>query len=291
MATSAVMGRALAALAVAALAACAQVNRAPVEDRTRMPVYAGSSPAVSAPDSGGAAQPGAENAGRPGYYTIRAGDTLIRIGLETGQSWKDLARWNRLENPDVIEVGQVIRVVPPVGEHVASFTPNMAPNTPADAGVEVTPVDSRRVQPLASAPPAAATPPAAKPPPAASGGKTAFVWPAQGSLLAGFGQANNNGIDIGGKAGDAVLATAAGKVVYAGSDLRGYGNLIILQHNETYLSIYAHNQKLLVKEDQIVKQGQKIAEMGSSDSDRVKLHFELRRQGNPVNPVPLLPAR
>jgi len=190
-----------------------------------------------------------------------------------------------------------VRVVPPVGEQVASFVPNV----PNAAGVEVTPVATRAVEPVSSAPsaPAASTPPpaasppaaAATPAPAASGGKSNFVWPAQGSLLAGFGQANNNGVDIGGKAGDPVVAAAAGKVVYSGSDLRGYGNLIILQHNETYLSIYAHNQKLLVKEDQVIKQGQKIAEMGSTDTDRVKLHFELRRQGKPVNPVPLLPAR
>ena len=109
--------------------------------------------------------------------------------------------------------------------------------------------------------------------------------------MAGFDEAKNKGLDIGGAAGDAVLASAEGKVVYAGAGLRGYGNLIILKHNNTFLTAYAHNQTLLVKEDQSVKKGQKIAEMGNSDADRVKLHFEVRRQGKPVDPSKYLPAR
>ena len=119
----------------------------------------------------------------------------------------------------------------------------------------------------------------------------AFVWPAQGALIAGFDEAKNKGFDIGGKAGDPIIASADGRVVYAGAGLRGYGNLIILKHNNTYLTAYAHNQTLLVKEDQNVKKGQKIAEMGSSDTDRVKLHFEVRRQGKPVDPARHLPAK
>ena len=118
-----------------------------------------------------------------------------------------------------------------------------------------------------------------------------WIWPAQGSLLAGFDEAKNKGLDIGGKAGDAVVASADGRVVYAGAGLRGYGNLIILKHNNTFLTAYAHNQALMVKEDQAVKKGQKIAEMGNSDADRVKLHFEVRRQGKPVDPARYLPAR
>jgi lipoprotein NlpD len=110
-------------------------------------------------------------------------------------------------------------------------------------------------------------------------------------LLAGFDEQKNKGIDLGGRPGDPVLASADGRVVYAGAGLRGYGNLIILKHNNTYLSAYAHNQTLLVKEDQAVRKGQKIAEMGSSDTDRVKLHFEIRRQGKPVDPSRYLPPR
>jgi lipoprotein NlpD len=119
----------------------------------------------------------------------------------------------------------------------------------------------------------------------------AFIWPTAGGLVAGFDEAKNKGLDLGGKAGDAVLAAADGRVVYAGAGLRGYGNLLILKHNNTYLTAYAHNQTLLVKEDQSVRKGQKIAEMGSSDADRVKLHFEIRRQGKPVDPAKYLPNR
>jgi len=117
------------------------------------------------------------------------------------------------------------------------------------------------------------------------------MWPTGGALLAGFDEAKNKGLDLAGKAGDPVVAAADGRVVYAGAGLRGYGNLIILKHNNTFLTAYAHNQLLLVKEDQAVRKGQKIAEMGNSDSDRVKLHFEIRRQGKPVDPSRYLPNR
>ena len=109
--------------------------------------------------------------------------------------------------------------------------------------------------------------------------------------MARFDESRSKGLGIAGKAGDPVLAAADGKVVYAGSGLRGYGNLVILKHNNTYLTAYAHNRTLLVKEDQSVQKGQKIAEMGNSDADRVKLHFEIRRQGKPVDPARYLPAR
>ena len=140
----------------------------------------------------------------------------------------------------------------------------------------------------ASAP--AAPAPAAAPEPAGADDIN-FVWPAQGTLVATFDEAKNKGVSIAGRVGDAVVAAADGRVVYAGAGLRGYGNLIILKHNNTYLTAYAHNQALLVREDQAVKQGQKIAEMGSSDTDRVKLHFEVRRQGKPVDPLNHLPKR
>ena len=139
-------------------------------------------------------------------------------------------------------------------------------------------------------------PPSPSPPQTVSAGsgsddQPGFIWPASGTLLAGFDEARNKGFDISGKAGDPVLAAADGRVVYAGAGLRGYGNLIILKHNNIFLTAYAHNQALLVKEDQSVRKGQKIAEMGSTDADRVKLHFEVRRQGKPVDPARYLPAR
>ena len=140
-----------------------------------------------------------------------------------------------------------------------------------------------------AAPPAAAAgAPAA---PVAADDDPGFMWPATGAVIGTFDESKNKGVDLSGKAGDPVLAAADGRVVYAGAGLRGYGNLIILKHNNTFLTAYAHNQLLLVKEDQAVRKGQKIAEMGSSDTDRVKLHFEVRRQGKPVDPSRYLPAR
>ena len=153
--------------------------------------------------------------------------------------------------------------------------------------------NNRAATTSASPPPAAGAPAPSPAAPAIAGAEDApaFVWPAQGTVLAGFDEARNKGLDLQGKAGDPVLAAAEGRVVYAGSGLRGYGNLIILKHNNTYLTAYAHNQSLLVKEDQEVQRGQKIAEMGNSDADQVKLHFEIRRQGKPVDPARLLPPR
>ena len=136
----------------------------------------------------------------------------------------------------------------------------------------------------------ASAPVAATPSEANEDGALSFQWPAKGNLIAGFDEAKNKGLDIGGKVGDPVMAAADGRVVYAGAGLRGYGNLIILKHNNTYLTAYAHNQTLLVKEDQVIKRGQKIAEMGNSDADQVKLHFEIRRQGKPVDPAKYLSA-
>lgn len=268
------------ALASLVLVGCGtRLNKAPVENRGTSASQTVQSGVVTGVDA--KLLPGAENAGKPGYYTVKPGDTLIRIGLESGQSWKDVARWNNLENANLIEVGQVLRVVPPVASVAVSDS----------GGIVVRPV---AVAPVAPAVPAASTSTTPKPAtPAASAGEddVAFIWPSSGTLLAGFDEARNKGYDISGKAGDPVVAAADGRVVYAGAGLRGYGNLIILKHNNTFLTAYAHNQALLVKEDQAVRKGQKNAEKGSTDADRVKLHFEIRRQGKPVDPVRYLPSR
>jgi lipoprotein NlpD len=236
--------------------------------------------------------PGAENAGKPGYFTVRPGDSLIRIGLEVGQNWRDLVRWNNLENPNRIEVGQVLRIVPPVAAPAPTPAATVAGTKPTPTGVAAGVTTTAISEPTLTAKPLPASPST----PAAQAGRTgaddvAFIWPASGVVVATFDEQKNKGLGIAGKAGDPVLAAADGRVVYAGSGLRGYGNLIILKHNNTFLTAYAHNQALLVKEDQDVKQGQKIADMGSSDADRVKLHFEVRRQGKPVDPARYLPTR
>lgn len=343
--------RALALLGVitALVAGCASpTHRAPVEERTvratRPAVVAvapvapppslpapAAAPAATAPmptggavampvsPSGAATEPaptrpppGIENLGKPGYYAVKPGDTLIRIGLESGQNWRDIVRWNNLDNANVIEVGQVLRVVPPGADvpstaarppvatvpgtaaaappaGVAAATPGSLP--PAGgrlAGAASTPPVTGSGAPVAAPAPA----PAAAPGPAASGDDDLnWTWPAAGPVLSGFDEARSKGLAIGGRAGDPVLAAADGRVVYAGSGLRGYGNLVIVKHNNTFLTAYAHNQTLLVKEDQNVRRGQRIAEMGSTDAERVQLHFEIRRQGRPVDPSRLLPAR
>jgi lipoprotein NlpD len=271
------------------------LNNAPVEDRGIGTPTRGVPVAV---DTGGVVVkvlPGAENAGKPGYYSVKPGDTLIRIGLDTGQNWRDIVRWNSIENPNIIEVGQVLRVVQPGDSALAMVRPVSSGSTgTGTSAIALTPVQaaSAPVQ-AASAPKPVASAPAVVLAPVAATGEddVAWIWPAQGSLIAGFDEAKNKGFDISGKAGDAVIASADGRVVYAGAGLRGYGNLIILKHNNTFLTAYAHNQTLLVKEDQSVKKGQKIAEMGNSDADRVKLHFEIRRQGKPVDPARYLPAK
>ncbi|MEO7338651.1 MAG: peptidoglycan DD-metalloendopeptidase family protein [Caldimonas sp.] len=301
------------------LAGCVnRPHRAPVEDRVATPraaiaVPVASASAVSSPTPSDVTPlplppplPGAENAGKPGYYAVKPGDTLIRIGLDNGQNWKDLVKWNNLDNPNVIEVGQVLRVVPP------GVDPSLAQ---ARAVTTTARVESKPLGPAsaASAAPSAAptTVGAAPPAPAASAPQVSssspiavaasptregdeeirWGWPAAGSVVAPFDEGKVKGLVIGGKAGDPVLAAADGRVVYAGSGLRGYGNLVILKHNSTYLTAYAHNQTLLVKEDQNVKRGQKIAEMGSTDADGVQLHFEIRKQGKPIDPAKLLPSR
>lgn len=279
----------VAALAVLALlAACAAPQRpaarAPVVDRTPA---AGTAPVAEAQ----ALPPGAENAGKPGYYTVRPGDTLIRIALDTGQNWRDLQAWNGLVNPNLIEVGQVIRVVPPVGATAVTTAPVTAPGSKTPVtGTNAIAGSSVKGQAL-GAPVGASAPAASSSGSEAANDDLKFLWPASGSVIGTFDESRNKGVDVAGKPGDPVLAAAEGKVVYAGEGLRGYGKLIILKHNNTYLTAYAHNQTLLVKEDQTVKQGQKIAEMGSSDADRTKLHFEVRRQGKPVDPLKYLPAR
>ena len=278
---------------------------APVEERNPSarpapapaPVPTVAPPAVPAPaPEPPKPVPGIENAGKPGYYTIKPGDTMIRIGLETGQNWKDLVKWNNLENPNVIEVGQVLRVIPP-GTDTGPSTRPIAPARVETKGLDGKPVAGAASAPAPGAsgtPPSPATSvPAAAPMVAArdADDEVNWQWPASGALISQFEEGKVKGLSIAGKAGDPVLAAAEGKVVYAGSGLRGYGNLVILKHNNTYLTAYAHNQALLVKEDQTVKRGQKIAEMGSSDADRVQLHFEIRRQGKPIDPAKLLPPR
>jgi lipoprotein NlpD len=175
---------------------------------------------------------------------------------------------------------------------VAQAAPSAAPPPAPPAAPAAAPVAAPAAAPLAEPPPAkgaAKTEQAAPIAPAEDGERMQWTWPASGKVVAGFTETSMKGIDIGGAAGTPVVASAAGKVVYAGSGLRGYGKLIIVKHNATYLSAYAHNREILVKEGQQVARGQKIAEMGNTDASDVKLHFEIRRLGKPVDPLKFLP--
>jgi murein DD-endopeptidase MepM/ murein hydrolase activator NlpD len=215
----------------------------------------------------------------PGYYRVERGDTLTQIARAHRQSVQSIARWNNLSNPDAIEVGQVLRIAPPGGTARASRNePSTAANAnQGNAGGNRATSDAARA--------------ALGPPPPAPTNGIKLIWPAAGTTVRGFNGGNSKGVDIANSAGTPVIAAAAGTVVYAGDGLRGYGNLLILKHNADFLTAYAHNQRLLVKEGQSVAQGQQIAEMGDTDNDRVALHFELRYKGQSIDPSRYLPPR
>lgn len=288
-------------VAAAALAGCATTRQsAPVVDRT--PVKAAEPPKPRAVD-------------KRGFYTVKRGDTLYRIAIEFGQNFRDLVAWNNLSSPNDIKVDQVLRVLPPDNLQDGAQTGGIS----SSSGVEVRPLGSAPAasavnnksgprgdkQPYSDATlnemqksegsvpeigktlplPAEGTP---QTPPVVDDG-VGWVWPAEGKLIEAF-TAGKKGIDIGGKLGDPIAAAGSGTVLYAGR-MRGYGNLVIVKHTSNLLSAYAHCKTILVKEGQTVTRGQNIAEMGNSDADRVKLHFEIRQQGKPVDPTKFLPPR
>lgn len=300
-------------MTIGLLSACSSALRqAPVVER--LPPSAETRPAT----------PVAEAPSEARTVTVKKGDTLLRIALDHGQNYRDLAAWNNLADVDDIKVGQVLRVAPP--EHVAASASGvqtspiaMPPSdTRAPVPKKTAPRGDKRVytdatlaemqkneagqkgapKPERADPAVAALRPAA-PPVLAPGSmvsatddeKLSWMWPSDGKIVATFEEGKNKGIDIAGKAGQHVMAAGAGKVLYAGSGIRGYGNLVIVKHSNSMLSAYAHNRSLLVKEGDSVTKGEKIAEMGDSDADSIKLHFEIRQQGKPVDPSRFLPTR
>ena len=203
---------------------------------------------------------------RPAVHVVRRGDTLSAIAWAYGLDYRSIARWNRIRAPYVIYPGQRLAL-------------RGAPATSARArGKNAEPGPGPK-RPAASASAAAPVP---------AGG---WTWPARGRLIRGFGKGDRGGIDIAGQRGQPVVAARGGRVVYTGSGLVGYGRLVIIKHDERVLTAYAHNDRVVVKEGQTVRAGQKIAEMGSTGAERVKLHFEVRRDGRPLNPLKYLPRR
>jgi lipoprotein NlpD len=262
---------------------------------------------------------------KPGFYTVKKGDTLSRISQQFNQRLPDLVDWNKLSDPNAIKAGQVLRVEPEDGVSTAPADLNagieVKPLNANSAPVPVQPpvnkkgplgnktvyseqamADLQRGESTSSAattpntaPKTASIPtPSNAPTSAASNSPTTtspakFIWPTNGSVIKNF-EANKKGIDISGQAGQSVVAVGDGTVLYA-NNMRGYGNLVIIDHADGVVSAYAHNKSLMVKEGQSVTKGQQIAEMGNTDSDNVKLHFEMRQLGKPVDPASLLPAR
>lgn len=287
------------------LSGCMTGRPAPVTER--LPPQTKAPPAKPAPRVTQAPVP---DQPRPAFYTVKTGDTLYSIALEFGLDYRELAAWNNIE-PSRIRIGQQLRLSPPGGVvasplRTPSGTVEAKPlgtgpaGTAAAAGVRVEPrgvrvpySDQTYAQMSGAKPdPAAApkTPAQTEPKPFPPGAdEVDWIWPVTGKIVSPFNDASNKGIGIAGKMGQPVVAAGPGRVIFSGTGIRGLGKLIVIKHNEKFLSVYAHNRELLVKEGQSVTRGQKIAEMGNTDSDQVKLHFEIRRLGKPVDPAELLP--
>jgi lipoprotein NlpD len=300
------------------LGGCMAQRPAPVDDRRAPVARPAAKPAVQVAEVAPAGPP---------LHVVKRGETLYSIALEHGLDYRDVARWNGMDDPAKMRVGQELRLASP--ESIAAA---QAPSAAQVGGARVPgPIEAR---PLGAAPGAAApgagpipegvrTAPQAlrlpyseqnlaalsrgevktetrteakaetpKPPAAPERDPEAieFAWPAKGKVLAGFSEPNNKGLDIGGKPGDPVLAAAPGRVMYTGTGIRGYGKLIVIKHDNNFNSVYAHNREILVKEGQSVTRGQRIAELGDTDADAPKLHFEIRKSGKPVDPMRYLPA-
>ncbi len=291
--------------AVSLVAGCATPRPAPVVDR--LPQTSSTKPQAKPAPIARTAQP--VDQPRPETYTVKAGDTLYSIALEFGLDYRELAGWNNID-PSRIRVGQQLRLSPPRG---AVATPLRGPG----GTVETQPLDGARAttggaraeprgvrvpysdqayaqmsgvkpEPAVAPKPEPQSQPESKPP-LAVGDDVDWIWPVSGKVVTPFNETSSKGIGIAGKLGQPVVAAGPGRVIFSGTGIRGLGKLIVIKHNEKFLSVYAHNRELLVKEGQTVTRGQRIAEMGDTDTDQVKLHFEIRRLGKPIDPATLLP--
>ncbi len=301
------------------LVSCAENPRAPVVNR---------SPQATPPIANNTSRQNNSSDWRPDSYVVKRGDTLYSIGLNHGYDYREIAEVNNIPEPYTINIGQRLSFASLNKDVKADEKPASYENedgviiSPIDIddseATTVTTTTSSVVTPVLSTPkairepfsqeaynrsaplpqPTAVTklptteetpPPAVTTPEPVAVSASGWSWPTQGKVIANFNEATNKGVDIAGSKGQAITASSSGKVIYSGSDLRGYGKLVIIKHNPTFLSVYAHNSKILVKEGQSVNAGQKIAEMGDTDTNRVKLHFEIRERGKSVDPTKYLP--
>jgi lipoprotein NlpD len=308
--------------ATLAVAGCASRAPAPVQDRRPTPAAAPKPPVAQA------AKPAAPVPSPAGRYVVRRGDTLYSIALEHGVDFRDLAKWNNLDDPAKIRVGQSLQVSAPEGAEAAQAGAQVgavrAPGAPESRPLEARPLGQAPgadgmtrtspkalrlpyseqnvallsrgeapaqsgAKPAAQAAAPAPKPEAPKPAPERNADGIDFIWPAKGTVLAGFSEPRVKGIDIGGRIGDPVVAAAAGKVIYVGAGIPGLGKFVVIKHNDELSTVYAHAREVLVKMDQSVIRGQRIAELGDSDADRPKLHFQVRRLGKPLDPMGYLP--
>ncbi len=216
-----------------------------------------------------------------GYHRVSAGETVYSIAWRYGLDYRDVARWNRVSKSYSIYPGQRLRLKPPLKKKAQAKAATRTRTKTTRQSTVKTPSSKNKNRSVVLK----------KKPKSATYSLRHWSWPARGKLIRGFSSTDSGkkGIGIAGRAGQAVVAAAPGKVVYSGNGLLRYGKLIIIKHNNTYFSAYAHNRRLLTKEGVQVKRGQKIAEMGRSGTDRTMLHFEIRKDGKPVNPLKYLP--
>lgn len=263
--------------AVLLVSACAsRRDAAPVIDRSPQPASA----SRSASPVASVAKPAPE-----GFYVVKRGDTLYSIALDHGADYREVAQWNALEDPTRIYVGQQLRVTEPPPRKGVQVGAVRSPSH-----IAARPLGAQEASAKASSAKAPAPTQPAAVPKALATAPDDFIWPAKGKVIAGFAEPRSKGIDIDGRPGDPVVAAAGGRVTYTGSGIPGLGKLVVLRHDNGFITVYAHNREILVKEQQTVARGQKIAELGSTDADRPKLHFQIRRGSAPVDPMRYLPG-
>lgn len=306
---------------LALLTGCASRTPAPVDDRRPSPAAQAKPPAAQVVQV-------VPPAGRAELYVVKRGDTLYSIALEHGADFRELARWNKLDDPSKIRIGQELRVRAPeepapvqVGSARVSRDIESRPLEPgtgtgaapaspspaaAEGGMKTTPKALRLAyseQNLAAlsraegkpeakpepVKPAAPAPAAVVAAPERAADGIDFIWPVKGRVLAGFSEPRSKGLDIEGKLGDPVVVAAPGRVIYVGSGIPGLGKFIVVRHDNGFNTVYAHNRENLVKMDQNLVRGQKIAELGNTDADTPKLHFQIRKLGTPLDPQKYLP--